>query len=160
MEKMTSKEMLEKAAELLGLNQRELGIYIGVGTRTINSWMTGERECPAYVAEMAYRLAQIDAKALEDDDPTTGMLRWAVISESEHDGTLDVYGSKSEAMREAKDEWERMHPSDKRDRTRHEVGLVHVQVTEPTKFYGRFSWFVDKSGYADGDVYEEAKQWK
>ena len=70
-----NRSMLNQAQEELGLNQKELGVYIGVSTRTINSWMTGERECPAYVAEMALRLAQIDRIAMEDDGLVTGMFR-------------------------------------------------------------------------------------
>ena len=89
-----SKEMLQEAQDLLGLNQKELGVYIGVSTRTINSWMTGERECPMHVAELTLRVATEDARKCDNDEPTSGMFRWAVIDElRDGDEFLTVCGS-------------------------------------------------------------------
>ena len=156
-----NRSMLRQAQEELKLNQKELGVYIGVSTRTINSWMTGERECPSYVAEMALRLAQIDRIALEDGDPASGMFRWAVIDEIENgDEFLTVCGSKADALREAEKDWNHLLPKERERRARFQVGLIHVAVMERETDGTRFTYFTDHSGRIDGDVYEVAKNFK
>ena len=156
-----SRSMLRQAQEELKLNQKELGVYIGVSTRTINSWMTGERECPAYVAEMALRLAQIDRIALEDDGPVTGMFRWAVIDEiRDGDEYITVCGSKSDALREADKDWKHLLPKERERRARFQVALIHVAVMERGVDGTCFTYFTDRSGHIDGDVYEVAKSWR
>lgn len=156
-----NRSMLRQAQEELKLNQKELGVYIGVSTRTINSWMTGERECPAYVAEMALRLAQIDRIALEDDEHTSGMFRWAVIDEiQDGDEFITVCGSKADALREAERDWERLLPKERERRARFQVGLIHVAAMEREVDGTRFTYFTDHSGRIDGDVYEVAKNFK
>lgn len=156
-----NRSMLNQAQEELGLNQKELGVYIGVGTRTINSWMTGERECPAYVAEMALRLAQVDRIALEDDEPATGMFRWAVIDEiRDGDEYITVCGSKADALREAENDWKHLLPKERERRARFQVALIHVAVMEKEVDGTRFTYFTDHSGRIDGDTYAVEKNWK
>ena len=152
----TAIEMLKEAQELLNLNQKELGTYIGVSTRTVNSWMTGERTCPDHVAEMALRLARIDAKALEEDEPTTAMMRWAVIDSYGIDEYLTVCGSKADALREAENDWNHLTAAEKANRERFLVGLINVQICEKAGFGGRFE-YANIEGRIDGDVYECAK---
>lgn len=156
-----NRSMLRQAQEELKLNQKELGVYIGVSTRTINSWMTGERECPSYVAEMALRLAQIDRIALEDGEiPASGMFRWAVIDEiRDGDEFLTVCGSKADALREAQRDWEHLLPKERERRARFQVGLIHVTAMEQAVDGSRFTYYTDHSGAIDGDVYEVAKSW-
>ena len=156
-----NRSMLNQAQEELGLNQKELGVYIGVSTRTINSWMTGERECPAYVAEMALRLAQIDRIAMEDDGLVTGMFRWAVIDEiRDGDEYITVCGSKADAIREAEKDWKHLLPKEQERRARFQVALIHVAVMKREVDGTRFTYFTDRNGRIDGDVYEVAKSWR
>lgn len=156
-----NRSMLNQAQEELGLNQKELGVYIGVGTRTINSWMTGERECPAYVAEMALRLAQVDRIALEDDEHTSGMFRWAVIDEiRDGDEYITVCGSKADALREAENDWKHLLPKEKERRARFQVALIHVAVMERGVDGTRFTYFTDHNGHIDGDTYAVEKNFK
>ena len=65
---MNSIQRLEKVQELLGLNRRELGIYIGVPQNTVYSWLSPARarECPEAIAELAERLATYDKIKLEN----------------------------------------------------------------------------------------------
>lgn len=156
---MKGKEMLKKAQEMLGLTQKELGVYIGVSTRTVNSWMTGERTCPDHVAEMAARLTEVDAKALEEGEPTTGMMRWAVISSDGGDEFLTVCGSKADALREAETGWNHMTQREKEKAERFEVGLIHVCLAEDHASESRFSSFTRDDGTIDADVYECAKDY-
>lgn len=156
-----NRNMLRQAQEELKLNQKELGVYIGVSTRTVNSWMTGERECPSYVAEMVHRLAQIDRKAMENGESTSGMFRWAVIDEiQDGDEFLTVCGSKADAIREAQRDWERMTPKDRERRARFEVGLIRATLMDQTVDGSRFTYYQDDKGHIDGDTYETAKDWK
>lgn len=157
---MNEREMLQKIQDMLGLKQKELGVYIGVSTRTINSWMTGERQCPEYVAEMALRIALIDAKAYEIDEPTSGMYRWAVVDQRGNgDEFLTVCGSKADALREAEAQWRHLTIKERESRIRFLVGLVHVSLTDGEYDGSRFSYYIDDSGKVDGDVYELAKTW-
>lgn len=156
-----NRNMLRQAQEELKLNQKELGVYIGVSTRTINSWMTGERECPSYVAEMVRRLARIDRKALENGENTSGMFRWAVIDEiQDRDEFLTVCGSKADAIREAQRDWERLTPKDRERRARFEVGLIRATLMDQTVDGSRFTYYQDNKGHIDSDVYDTAKSWK
>ena len=156
-----NRSMLKQAQEELKLNQKELGVYIGVSTRTINSWMTGERECPSYVAEMVRRLARIDRKALEDGENTSGMFRWAVIDEiRDGDEYITVCGSKADALREAEKDWKHLLPKEQERRARFQVALIHVAVMEREVDGTRFTYFTDHNGRIDGDVYEVAKNFK
>lgn len=153
-----SKEMLQEAQDLLGLNQKELGVYIGVSTRTINSWMTGERECPMHVAELTLRVATEDARKCNNDEPTSGMFRWAVIDElRDGDEFLTVCGSKADAIREAENDWNHLTTKEKEKRARFQVGLVHVNYIDCDDGT-RFSYF-DTGKVIDGDVYDVAKSW-
>ena len=145
-----NRSMLNQAQEELGLNQKELGVYIGVSTRTVNSWMTRERECPAYVAEMALRLAQVDRVALEDDEPTTG----------DGDEFITVCGSKADAIREAEKDWKHLLPKEQERRARFQVALIHVAVMEREVDGTRFTYFTDHNGHIDGDTYAVEKNWK
>lgn len=157
----TNIEQLKEAQEILDLNQKELGVYIGVSTRTINSWMTGERECPAYVAEMALRLAQVDRNAMENGENVSGMFRWAVIDEiQDGDEFLTVCGSKADAIREAQRDWERLTPKDRERRARFEVGLIRATLMDQTVDGSRFTYYQDSKGHIDGDVYDTTKSWK
>ena len=154
---MTNLEMLKAAQEILDLNQKELGVYIGVSWRTVNNWFTGARQVPAYVAEMALRLAEVEAEALDAGDPApTGMYRWAVISSYGTDEFLTVCGSKADALREAETQWSHMTEAEKTKAERFEVGLIHVQICDGND--GRFCYF-DNNGEIDGDVHELAKDY-
>jgi len=155
----SSKDMLMRANNLLGLTQKDFGTYIGVSIRTVNSWMTGDRTAPDHVAEMALRLAEVDSRALEDGERTTGMYRWAVISSSGIDEFLTVCGSKADALRAAEDDWKHLTPREKEKLERFEVGLIHVCLTDAMGYDGRFSYFEDSAGRVDGDVYECAKDY-
>ena len=151
-----SKERLQEAQDLLRLNQKELGVYIGVSTRTINSWMTGERECPAYVAELALRAATAD-KAIF---PATGMMRWAVIQQNRSGEFLTVCGSKADALREGERLWAHLTQKERKEIERFEVSLIHVSILDREYDGTRFGYYENESGAIDGDTYETAKDWK
>lgn len=157
---MTIKEMLTEAQNALELNQKELGVYIGVSTRTVNSWMTEKRACPDHVAEMAMRLANVDAQALENGERTSGMMRWAIIDEiRDRDEFLTVCGSQADALREAETDWTHLTDREKKNRARFEVALIHVCLTECDYDGSRFSYYVREDGSVDADVYEVSKDW-
>lgn len=156
-----STEMLREAQRTLELTQKELGVYIGVPTRTINAWMTEYRVCPDHTAELVYRLAQVDRERLDDGIPTTSMYRWALMRSYRTDEFLDVYGSKADAMRDAEYEWQHMTEAERESSRRFEVGLVHVQICEKDWEGKRFQYAeIDDRGRVDGDVYEFGKDWK
>lgn len=150
-------ELLEEAQELLNLNQRELGIYIGVSARCVNAWMTGERSVPSYVAEMANRLAHIDAVAMAEDRPTSTMARWAVIRSSGLDEFIDVYGNKADALRAADVEWKHLTASEKKKTETFMVGMVNVQIIDEPMADSRFQQAVLENGSIDADIYDVAK---
>ena len=152
-------EMLEKVQDLLQINQKELGVYIGVSTRTVNSWMTGERSCPDHVAEMALRLAKADTRAIENAEPTTTMKRWAVISNDGTDEFLTVCGSKADAIREAEIQWSHTTEAERAKCEIFVVGLINVQIIEKRQHSGRFGWAEDESWEIDSTVYEIAKDY-
>ena len=154
----TSKEMLQEAQELLGLTQKDLGVYIGVSKRTISNWMTDTRECPAAMAELTLRMAKADLKALDDAIPTSGMMRWALIDEGPHEEMLRVYGSQADAIRDGEVYWSHMTDKEKEERIRFQVGLVHVCYAPG--WDGKFSYYTREDGWCDADVYEIAKSWK
>jgi transcriptional regulator with XRE-family HTH domain len=148
-------DMLKEAQNLLDLNQKELGVYIGVSQRTISNWFTGARQVPAYVAEMALRLAEVESEALDAGDPApTDMYRWAVISSYGTDEWLTVCGSKADALREAEGQWSHMTEAEKAKAERFEVGLIHVQICSDGENCFSYS---ESNGVVDGDVYELAK---
>lgn len=154
----TSREMLQEAQNELGLSQKELGIYIGVSARTINSWMgpAESRTCPLYVAEAALRMAQADMAMLEEKAIATGMMRWALINEDNRSEDLHVYGAKADAIRDAEIYWSHMTKAEQERTERFEVGLIHAALTGS----GSFSYYEDENGLIDADVYEVAKSWK
>lgn len=151
----TAIEKLKHVQELLHLNQRELGVYAGVSTRTVNSWMTGDRKCQEWTAELIERIAIADAKAIEAGEPTSGMWRWCLIEmrkyglEDEH---VTVYGSKVDAMRDAECVWNHLTEREKKHVTEFFVAKSYVQVTEERAMEPRF----DVYEYADGSVFSEA----
>lgn len=154
-----TKEILQKVQDTLGLNQKELGVYIGVSIRTVNSWMTGERECPMHVAELAIRVAESDIARFNDGLHTSGMFRWAVIDEKENgDEFLTVCGSKADALREAQSDWDHLTPKEKEKRARFEVSLVHVCFADQPYENTHFSYY-EGYGQIDGATYETAKSW-
>lgn len=157
---MKNNELLEATQQMLNLNQKELGAYIGVGTRTVNSWMTGDRQCASYVAEMAYRLATVDAEALKNCEPTTGMYRWAVIDDTGSDVFLTVCGSHTDAIREGEMLWSHMTNREKNGTQSFMVGLIHVCVIEDRVDGCHFSMFENENGQIDSTIYEVAKQYK
>jgi len=149
---MNTIETLKAVQEKLGLNQRELGVYAGVSTRTMNAWCTGYRECPEHVAELIARLAYMDAKALEEGQPTSTMRRWCIRSSYGIDEFLTPAGSKADALRLAKMEWEHMTEKEKANAETFEVCLVDIRLTDRT-IDGCFGW-------ADsGEVYDIAKDY-
>lgn len=150
----TAQEMLHEAQEMLQLTQKDFGVYAGVSVRTVNSWMTGDRKAPLHVSEMILRLAEVDSKALEGGEPTTGIYRWAVISSSGIDEFLAVYGSKADAMRAAYVDWQHLTQREREKLERFEVSLIHVCLADQTGIDGRFSYYEDANGRIDGDVYE------
>jgi len=150
-------ELLEEAQELLDLNQRELGIYIGVSARCVNAWMTGERAVPSYVTEMANRLAHIDAVAMAEGRPTSTMARWAVIRSSGLDEFIDVYGNKADALRAAEVEWKHLTASEKKKAETFMVGMVNVQICDEPMADSRFQQAVLENGSIDADIYDVAK---
>lgn len=156
----TSREMLQEAQELLGLTQKELGAYIGVSARTINSWMgpAETRTCPLYVAEAALRMAEADIRGIKNCDWRTSMMRWALIT---NDGieNLHVYGAKADALREANIQWSRLTKEEREKLQRFEVSLVNVSLVLDEGF-GRFSYQETDDGWIDSDPYEVAKNWK
>lgn len=156
--KQTSKEILQEAQRMLGLSQKDFGTYIGVSARTVNSWMgkAESRSCPMYVAEMALRLAKADTRARNFSDHTSGMFRWAVIQDSGNVETLDVYGAKADAIREAEMYWNHLTDREKANQERFEVGLAHVTLSESES--EPFTYFESDFGI-DADVYEVAKDY-
>lgn len=151
--------MLRKAQEILELNQNDFGTYMGVSSHTINNWMTGRRKCHSGMAEMTLRLAELDAERLENGEPTSGMMRWALIESYGRDEWMTVFGSKADAIRRAKAEWDQLQPSERKNLTRFEVSLVRVQITDKIKNQPRFSSYCDESGRCDADAYETEKDW-
>lgn len=155
----TSQEMLKEAQEMLGLKQKELGVYAGVGAKTVNTWMKGKRTCPDHVAEMVLRLAKVDAKALKEGEPTTDMMRWAVIESSGIDEFITVCGSKNDALKAAEENWNHLTESEKKKLEIFAVGLIHVQLMEKNGIDGRFTYAENENGWVDGDIYECEKDY-
>lgn len=154
----TAKEMLQEAQKLLGLNQKEFGTYAGVSIRTVNSWMTEDRKVSDHVAEMIYRLAKVDANALEDGNLTTDMMRWAVIESVGLDEIITVCGSKVDALRAAENDWKHLTQAEKKRMETFCVGLIHVQLTEKNSD-SRFTYAETDSGWIDTTIYTIAKEY-
>lgn len=154
----TSRELLQEAQNLLGLTQKDIGVYIGVSARTINSWMgpAETRTCPLYVAEAALRMAQADRKLMRETATATGMMRWALISDDGWNEDLHVYGAKADALREAEIYWNHLTKAEQGKKERFEVGLIRAALTGS----GSFGYYEDENGLIDADVYEVAKSWK
>lgn len=149
--------MLKETQEALHLNQKQLGTYIGVSIRTISNWMTGTRQCPIYIAEMAARLADADLKALENDEPTSLMDRWCVISSRGMDEWIQPCGSKADALRQAESDWKHLTQREKEKYEKFMVGRMHVCYS--LSYDGAFSVYELADGSADSDVYECAKDY-
>ena len=156
---LTDKEMLIKAQNLLKLNQMELGVYAGVGKRTVNTWMTGERVVPSHVAELVYRIAKADLESLEQEFPTSGMFRWALISSDGYDEFTSVRGSRTDAIREAETTWNNMTENERKRKKTFMVALIHVCINAGNVYEGRFSRYADEYGTVDNDVYDIAKDY-
>lgn len=152
----TSRELLQEAQETLGLSQKELGTYIGVSARTINSWMgpAESRTCPLYVAEAALRMAKADMAMLEEKGTATGMMRWALINGDGHTEDMHVYGAKADALRDAENYWIHLTAKEKDRTERFEVALIHAALTDDG-----FSYYESEDGRIDADVYDTAKSW-
>lgn len=157
----TSRELLQEAQELLGLTQKELGTYIGVSARTINSWMgpAETRTCPLYVAEATLRMAQSDLRGIDNCDWRTSMMRWALVTDDGQLEDLHVYGAKADALREAETYWNHLTKEEQEKLQRFEVSLVKVSLILD-EGYGRFSYHETDDGWIDSDAYEVAKSWK
>ena len=152
-------EMLSEARQLLNLNQKELGVYIGVSNNTVNNWMTKRRACPTHIAEMALRLARFDAERLENGETTSQMVRWSLVSSTEYGEWLTVCGSKADAIREGQMQWSHLTENEKRKVSTFEVALVKVQIVDKFKNEPRFSYYCDESGRCDADILDIAKDW-
>lgn len=149
---MNTIETLKAVQERLGLNQKELGVYAGVSTRTINSWLTGYRACPDHVAELIRRVAEMDYQALQDGDETSIMQRWCLVRSYGIDEFMTAYGSQADAMRDAQIEWDHMTEKEKTSAETFEVILADVCLIDRT-IDGCFGWA------GDGEVREVAKNW-
>ena len=160
-DKRTTKERLQDIRVKLGaISQRDLAAYAGVPLRTLTSWLNGSRECPGYVIELIERIAEADAKALEEDRPTSVMERWAVISQEGMDEWATVCGSKADALTEASRQWDHLTDTEKKAQSVFMVGLIHCQIIDPKPYTSRFSWALMEDGISvDGDIYEIAKDY-
>ena len=152
-----SLELLKSVQESLELNQRNFGTYIGVSIKTISNWMTETRQVPEYVAEMAARIAKYDLKALDEGEPTSRMIRWAVISGNGTDEWIHVCGSKADAIREAEDDWKHLTPAEREKCDRFEVSKIAVSLNP--SFDGPFSWYEEEDGWIESNIYECAKDY-
>ena len=148
----TAREILMTTQKQLGLTQRELGVYAGVSTRTINSWMTGYRTCNDSTAELIGRVADMDLKALENGETTSKMRRWCLITSDGGDEFLTAHGSKADAIRDADISWNHLTDKEKAKRESFMVALVDVCLVDRT-VDGCFGWS------ENGDVYEVAKDY-
>ena len=153
----TALDILKDTQEALNLNQKQFGTYIGVSIRTISNWMTGVRQCPIYIAEMAARLAESDLRALDQAETPSGMFRWCVISSKGMDEWVQPCGSKADALRQAESDWNHLTAKEKENQERFMVGVMHV-CYEPG-YDGPFNLYTREDGSCDGDVYEVAKDY-
>lgn len=151
---MKTAEILATIQKTLNINQKTLGTYIGVSTRTVNSWMTGERACPDHVADLALRLAAVDAMAISEGMGSVPMQRWTVIDTCGADEFLTVCGSKADAIREGETQWRALTDSEREARQAFRVGVISVQLVKDGK-KTVFTW-----AEGDGAVYEIAKDFK
>ena len=156
----TKERLINIRTELGGLNQRELSAYIGAPIRTVASWSSDERDCPEYVLELIERIAEADARSIEEGCPASIMERWAVIDAAGMDEWLTVCGSKADALKEAARQWGTLTDSEKKDRLTFMVAKIHCQIFEGRPHDGRFTWAELPDGSIDGDVYEIAKDFK
>lgn len=156
----TNKERLLEVQKKFGFSQKELGAYIGVSTRTINSWMgkAESRECPDHLVELIERVAEADIKAIEADEQPTTMMRWTYIFGSGMDEWMIVCGSKADALREAASGWDSLTDREKQYRKTHAVALLHVQLYKDGHGY-QFTSADMGDGWADADWYDTAKNW-
>lgn len=152
---MTNIEILEQIQQLLKINQKTLGAYIGVSTRTINSWMTGERSCPDHVADLAARLAEVDAMAIAEGMGSVPMQRWAVIDTWGADEFITVCGSKADALREGANQWNSLTQAEKEARQSFVVGVINVQLVES----GKKTVFTWAEGPEAGNIYDIAEEY-
>ena len=159
-EKPSAKARLQAIQERMHLTQKQLGIYIGVSARTVNSWMglASSRSCPDHVVELVERLSSHDMQLIEDGERSAPMMRWAVIDSTKTDEFLTVCGSKADAVRQGELEFSQLTAGEKKDRQSFIVGLIKVQLVEDG---GKmiFSWYTSPEGWGDGTVYEIAKRY-
>ena len=150
---------LKEIQNSLGMNQKEFAVYCGVSTRTMNGWMSeGQKNtCPAYLVEMIERVADADSRALENAEPATSMMRWAVISADGNNEYMTAWGNKADAIRDAEMKWDHMTGTERERAERFTVGLVRVQLTDRHGHGNIFTWAEDENG-VDGDIYETAKE--
>lgn len=159
-EKPSAKARLQTVQERMHLTQKQLGVYIGVSIRTVNSWMglASSRSCPDHVVELVERLSSHDMQLIEDGERSAPMMRWAVIDSTKTDEFLTVCGSKADAVRQGELEFSQLTDGEKKDRQSFVVGLIKVQLVEDG---GKmiFSWYTSPEGWGDGTVYEIAKRY-
>ena len=149
---MNTIEVLKDAQEMLGMNQKEFGVFAGVSTRTVNSWFTGYRTCADHVAEMIHRLADLDSRMLASGEETSILRRWCLVRSYGQDEFMTAYGSKADAIRDAQMEWDHMTKKEKANSETFEVILTDVCLTDRT-IDGCFGWA------AGAEVLEVAKSW-
>lgn len=144
----------------MGMNQREFSAYLGVSQRTVNTWMTGERQIPDYMVSLIERLTTYELYRLAEDEVTQPMMRWAVIDTDQMDEWITVCGTKADALREADWQWRHMGVQTQRQRKDFYVGLINVQYTGRKNRFEKFQQSELPDGSIDSTVYEEAKRWK
>lgn len=149
---MKSIEMLKEVQNMLNLNQRELGVYAGVPTRTVNSWMTGYRECPENVAELILRVAKSDRKLLDDgEEETSVMRRWCLVTSDGGDMFVTPCGSEADAIREGGIQWNHLLEKEQKAQETFAIWLLDIRICDRT-IDGPFSWI-------GGDPAATSKDW-
>ena len=157
----TTADRLRFVQSKLGLNQRELSVYAGVSTRIVNQWINGTHKCSEFVCELIERVAETDAKALEADEPTSKMLRWAVIDDRGSDVFITYHGCKADALRDAEKQWGRLTKYEKeRDCKSFSVALISCALIQRRRGSQPFDQWCGADGWCDADVYDTAKQYK
>lgn len=157
----TTAERLKAVQEKLNLNQRELSIYAGVSTRIANQWINEIHKCSETICELIERIAEVDAKAMEQDAPTTKMLRWAVVDNRGTDEYITFHGCKADALRDAEYQWNRLTRFEQEhDCKSFAVCLVSCCVVPKRRGSQPFSQWCGEDGWCDADVYEEARRYK
>lgn len=157
----TTAKRLRAVQSKLNLNQRELSVYAGVSTRIVNQWINGTHKCSEFVCELIERVAETDAKALEADEPTSKMLRWAVIDDRGSDVFITFHGCKADALRDAEKQWKRLTKYEReKDCKAFSVSLISCALIQRRKGGQPFDQWAGADGWCDADIYDVAKQYK